>query len=43
MWLIVREDLRSVPHIRAFADFLAAYLLSIRVRMAGAGGARREA
>jgi DNA-binding transcriptional LysR family regulator len=43
MWLIVREDLRSVPHIRAFADFLAAYLLSIRARMAGAEGARREA
>lgn len=35
MWLIVREDLKSAPHIRAFADYLAAYLQSIRARLAG--------
>jgi DNA-binding transcriptional LysR family regulator len=36
MWLIVREDLKSAPHIRAFADYLAAYLHSIRAQLAGA-------
>ena len=35
MWLIVREDLKSAPHIRAFADYLAAYLHSIRAKLAG--------
>jgi DNA-binding transcriptional LysR family regulator len=35
MWLIVREDLKSAPHIRAFADYLAAYLHSIRAQLAG--------
>jgi DNA-binding transcriptional LysR family regulator len=35
MWLIVREDLKSAPHIRAFADYLAAYLYSIREQLAG--------
>jgi DNA-binding transcriptional LysR family regulator len=25
MWLIVRESLKNQPHVRAFADFLAAY------------------
>lgn len=35
MWLIVREDLRTVPHVRAFADFLAAYVHSIRADLAG--------
>lgn len=35
LWLIVREDLRSTPHIRAFADYLAAYLHSIRDQLAG--------
>ena len=35
MWLIVREDLKSAPHIRAFADYLAAYLHSIRGQLAG--------
>ncbi|HKP26053.1 MAG TPA: LysR family transcriptional regulator [Dongiaceae bacterium] len=36
MWLIVREDVKSAPHIRAFADYLAAYLHSIRAQLAGA-------
>ena len=36
MWLIVREELKSAPHVRAFADYLAAYLHSIRARLAGA-------
>jgi DNA-binding transcriptional LysR family regulator len=35
MWLIVREDLRNVPHVRAFADFLAAHVHSIRTDLAG--------
>jgi DNA-binding transcriptional LysR family regulator len=36
MWLIIREELRSSPHIRAFADYLATYLFSIRGALAGA-------
>jgi DNA-binding transcriptional LysR family regulator len=35
LWLVVREDLKSTPHIRAFADYLAAYLHSIRAQLAG--------
>jgi len=35
MWLIVREDLRSAPHVRAFADFLVDYVHSIRDTFAG--------
>ena len=35
MWLIIREDLKSAPHIRAFADYLAVYLHSIRAQLAG--------
>jgi DNA-binding transcriptional LysR family regulator len=35
MWLIVREDLKSAPHVRAFADYLAAYLNSIHAQLAG--------
>jgi DNA-binding transcriptional LysR family regulator len=35
MWLIVREDLKSTPHVRAFADYLAAYLNSIHAQLAG--------
>lgn len=26
LWLIVREELKGVPHVRAFADFLANYV-----------------
>ncbi len=35
MWLILREELKSAPHIRAFADYLAGYLHSIRAQPAG--------
>jgi DNA-binding transcriptional LysR family regulator len=35
MWLVVREDVKAAPHIRAFADYLAAYLHSIRAQLAG--------
>ena len=38
LWLIVREDLKSAPHVRAFADYLAAYLRSIGPRLAGNPG-----
>jgi DNA-binding transcriptional LysR family regulator len=37
LWLIVREDLKSAPHVRAFADYLASYLRSIGARLAGSG------
>jgi DNA-binding transcriptional LysR family regulator len=33
LWLIIREDVRQAPHIRAFVDFLAAHL---RARLADA-------
>ena len=26
MWLIVREELKGQPHVRAFTDFLADYI-----------------
>jgi DNA-binding transcriptional LysR family regulator len=35
MWMIVREDVRSAPHIRAFADFLAAEIQKKRGMLAG--------
>jgi DNA-binding transcriptional LysR family regulator len=35
MWLIVREDLRSALHVRAFADFLAAHVMSVRAQLTG--------
>lgn len=35
LWLILRENLRAAPHIRAFADFLANHLQSIRTTLAG--------
>jgi DNA-binding transcriptional LysR family regulator len=35
MWLIVREDVKSTPHVRRFADFLAARILKMRARLAG--------
>lgn len=31
LWLIIREDIRQAPHVRAFVDFLAAHL---RARLA---------
>lgn len=35
MWLIVREDVKSAPHVRAFADFLAAEIQKRRGMLAG--------
>ena len=26
MWLIVREEIKAQPHIRAFTDYLAGYI-----------------
>jgi DNA-binding transcriptional LysR family regulator len=40
-WLILREDLRHTPHVRAFTDFVAAYVQSRRPRFVGS--AEREA
>lgn len=35
LWLIVREDLRAAPHVRAFADFLAEFVRGQRPRLSG--------
>ncbi len=35
MWMIVREDVKSASHVRAFADFLAAQVLRMRGLLAG--------
>jgi DNA-binding transcriptional LysR family regulator len=35
MWMIVREDVKSAPHVRAFADFLATRIQSMRGPLAG--------
>jgi DNA-binding transcriptional LysR family regulator len=35
MWMIVREDVKSAPHVRAFADFLATEIQVLRARLAG--------
>jgi DNA-binding transcriptional LysR family regulator len=35
MWMIVREEVKSVPHVRAFADFLAAQIQHMRGQLAG--------
>jgi DNA-binding transcriptional LysR family regulator len=34
-WPILREDLRHTPHVRAFTDFVAAYVQSLRPQFAG--------
>ena len=34
-WLIVREDVKSVPHVRAFADFLWEHVQGLRAQLAG--------
>jgi hypothetical protein len=39
MWLVVRAEVKSAPHVRVLADFLADYVLSQRGRLApGDGG-----
>jgi DNA-binding transcriptional LysR family regulator len=35
VWLIVREELRHVPHVRAFVDFLAAHVHGMQRQLAG--------
>lgn len=35
IWLLTREDLRDVPRVRAFLDFLAAYIAGMRHLLAG--------
>ena len=35
LWLLTREDLRDVPRVRAFLDFLAAYIAGMRHLLAG--------
>ncbi len=35
MWLIVREEVKSAPHIRAFSDVLAVEIQKMRGRLAG--------
>jgi DNA-binding transcriptional LysR family regulator len=36
LWLVVREEAKSVAHVRAVADFLAERLHAIRAQLAGA-------
>jgi DNA-binding transcriptional LysR family regulator len=38
LWLLTREDLRDVPRIRAFLDFLAAYVAGMRHLLSGEAG-----
>lgn len=35
LWLIVREEIKSAPHVRAFADSLAAHIRGYREQLAG--------
>jgi DNA-binding transcriptional LysR family regulator len=35
LWLIVREDLKSMPAVRTFADFMAAHVLQRRAALSG--------
>jgi DNA-binding transcriptional LysR family regulator len=35
LWLVAREEVREVPHMRAFLDALTAYLLPLRAMLAG--------
>ena len=34
-WLMVREDVKSVPHVRAFTDFLWEHVQGMRAQLAG--------
>jgi DNA-binding transcriptional LysR family regulator len=36
MWLIVREDVKSAPQVRAFADFIAERIQTMRSTLSGA-------
>ena len=35
LWLIVREDVKSTPHVRAFAEFLATHVHGMRGKLTG--------
>jgi DNA-binding transcriptional LysR family regulator len=35
LWLIIREEVKSAPHVRAFADALAAHVHKMRSRIMG--------
>jgi DNA-binding transcriptional LysR family regulator len=35
LWLIVREEIKSTPHVRAVADSLATHIHGMRARLAG--------
>lgn len=35
LWLVLREDAKSAPHIRIFADLLAAHVKTFKSRLAG--------
>jgi DNA-binding transcriptional LysR family regulator len=35
LWLLTREDLRDVPRVRAFIDFLAEYVSGMRRLLTG--------
>lgn len=39
MWLIVRDDLKKAPHVRAVVDSLSAYIMSLRRALAGLAAA----
>jgi len=35
VWLIIREDIKQAPHVRAFVDFLSTVVHGMRARLAG--------
>jgi len=35
IWMIIREDLKAAPHVRAFTDFLAEHMRDERDRLSG--------
>jgi len=37
MWLVVRAEVKSAPHVKALADFLADYVISQRQKLAPGG------
>lgn len=42
VWLIVREDIRQEPHVRAFVDSFAAYMVAHRALHGGKAPARAD-
>jgi DNA-binding transcriptional LysR family regulator len=43
LWLVVREEVKSAPHVRAFADALAAHVHKMRPRITGEGSTSPKA